>query len=272
MQTVNTIIKEIEAKMLSEKIDPSCDLTSDLKVGVDLGTSNIVIIVLDKNNKPLTGAIETAKVVKDGIVIDFVRAIEIVKRLKKKIESRLGRELTEAATAIPPGIAQGNVKVITNVVEAAGFIVTNVVNEPEAAAKALNIKNGAVIDIGGGTTGISVLKNGEVMYSVDEPTGGTHLTLVTAGSLQLDYEDAESYKHEPNNYRYVFPIVRPVIEKMAEITRKNITKEVEELYLVGGTCCLAGIEQVFEKYTRIKTTKPYNPLLVTPLGIAMSAG
>lgn len=41
---------------------------------------------------------------------------------------------------------------IVNVVELAGFIVTQVLDEPVAAASALNIKNGAVVDVGGGTT------------------------------------------------------------------------------------------------------------------------
>lgn len=270
-QSVNALIKELETKILTEEIDPACDLTSGLKIGIDLGTSNIVIVVLDKNDHPVTGAMESAKVVRDGIVVDFIGAVKIVSRLKAKLEQRLGIKLEKAATAIPPGILKGNIKVITNVVEAAGFMVTNVVEEPIAAARVLAITDGAVVDIGGGTTGISVLKNGEVLYSVDEPTGGTHLTLVLSGSMQVGYDEAEQIKHQPENYRLVFPIVRPVLEKMAEITKRNILKDVRQIYLVGGTSCLEGIEEVFQKYTSIYTTKPYNPLLVTPLGIAMYA-
>ncbi|MCM3691890.1 ethanolamine utilization protein EutJ [Neobacillus niacini] len=270
-QSVDGLIKDLETKILTEKIDPAFDLKAGLKVGVDLGTSNIVIVVLDKNDQPVTGAMESAKVVRDGIVVDFIGAVKIVSRLKLKLEQRLGIKLEEAATAIPPGILKGNIKVITNVVEAAGFRVTNVVEEPVAAARVLNITDGAVVDMGGGTTGISVLKNGEILYSVDEPTGGTHLTLVLSGSLQVDYDEAEKFKQQPENYRLVFPIVRPVIEKMAEITKRNIIKDVMQIYLVGGTACLDGIEEVFQKYTSIYTTKPYNPLLVTPLGIAMYA-
>jgi ethanolamine utilization protein EutJ len=272
MESANAIIKDMETKILSEEIDPNCDLTSGLKVGVDLGTSNIVIIVLDKNNNPITGAMESAKVVRDGIVVDFIGAVKIVSRLKAKIEQLLGIRLEQAATAIPPGIINGNIKVIKNVVEAAGFTVTNVVEEPVAAARVLGIQEGAVVDIGGGTTGISVLKDGEVLYSVDEPTGGTHLTLVVAGSMDVDYDEAEKFKLQPENYRYIFPVVRPVVEKMAEITKQNILRDVQHIYLVGGTSCLDGIEEVFQKYTAITTSKPYNPLLVTPIGIAMYAG
>lgn len=272
MDSVDSIIKEMEVKIFNGELDQSTNWRSGIKVGVDLGTSNVVITVLDKNDKPITGALESAKVVKDGIVVDFIGAVRIVSRLKAQIEQRLGITLEQAATAIPPGILPGNVKVITNVVEAAGFTVTRVVDEPVAAAKVLNIQEGAVVDIGGGTTGISVLKNGQVLYSVDEPTGGTHLTLVVAGSMDLDYDEAEKFKLQPENYRMTFPVIRPVIEKMADITKRAINShKVEQIYLVGGTSCIDGIEAVFQKYTAIQTTKPYNPLLVTPIGIAMYA-
>jgi ethanolamine utilization protein EutJ len=41
--------------------------------------------------------------------------------------------------------------------------------------------------------------------------------------------------------------------------------------LVGGICCLKNIEKVVEKYEWIKTIKPYNSLLVTSMGIAISS-
>lgn len=270
MDKVNALIKEMELCMEKERIEDEGSLC-ELKVGVDLGTSNIVVIVLDKNNKPITGAMESANVVKDGIVVDYIGAVKILRRLKDKIERKLGIELYETATAIPPGIMEGNVKVICNVVEGAGFKVTKVVDEPEAAAKVLNISRGAVVDIGGGTTGISVLENGEVKYSVDEATGGTHLTLVVSGNLNMSFEEAEVFKKDKKNENMTLSIVRPVIEKMAHITAINIPKNVSELYLVGGTSCLNGVEQVFEKYLSRKTIKPKNPLLVTPIGIAMFA-
>lgn len=243
-----------------------------LKVGVDLGTSNIVVTVLDEENNPVAGEMCKASVVKDGIVVEYLKAVNIVKELKEKLEKKLNRKLQYAATAIPPGISEGNIKVITNVVESSGFEVTNVVDEPTAAAKVLQIKNGAVVDIGGGTTGISILKDGNVIYSADEPTGGHHLSLVISGSLNIEYEDADEYKVQCSNYDTVFPLVRPVIEKMANIILCHIKGyDVKTIYLVGGTCCLQGIEKVVENYTGIETIKPYDPLLVTPMGISMSS-
>ncbi|MDQ9778243.1 ethanolamine utilization protein EutJ, partial [Acinetobacter baumannii] len=66
-----------------------------------------------------------------------------------ELEERLGTELINAATAIPPGILVKNAKGFVSVVEGAGFEVTNIVDEPTAAATVIGIKDGAVVDIGG---------------------------------------------------------------------------------------------------------------------------
>lgn len=135
-----------------------------------------------------------SNVVKDGVVVDYLTASRVVARLKQILEQKQGCTLERAAIAVPPGISEGNTKVIVNVVELAGFIVTQVLDEPVAAASALNIKNGAVVDVGGGTTGMSILKSGKVTFSADEPTGGRHMKLVIAGALGLPYAEAEEMK------------------------------------------------------------------------------
>lgn len=269
MIRANEYLARMEATRAVESFSPK-DLALPLKVGVDLGTSNIVVSVLDKNNEPVAYALRSARVVRDGIVVNFIEAAKILEELKKELETRLGLTLEEAATAVPPGIMPGNVKVISNVVMAAGFTVTKVIDEPEAAALMLGISQGAVVDIGGGTTGVSVIRDGVVAYSVDEPTGGAHMTLVVAGGAGLGFEEAESYKLSPENSQRVFTMIRPVIEKMAQITKENLRDKVDALYLAGGASGLQGIDGVFEAYTGIKSYKPDNPLLVTPIGIAMS--
>ena len=94
-----------------------------------------------------------------------------VEALKEELEEKLGTELLYAAAAIPPGVSEGSVKSIGYVLEGAGFEVTNIVDEPTAAAAVLKITDGAVVDVGGGTTGISILKDGKVIYTDDEATG-----------------------------------------------------------------------------------------------------
>ncbi|MFV0518181.1 MAG: ethanolamine utilization protein EutJ [Aminipila sp.] len=243
-----------------------------LKCGVDLGTANIVLSVVDEDNNPVAGAMYNSTVVKDGIVVDYVGAIRAVQILKKEIELMLNVTLESAATAIPPGIIKENVKAIANVVEAAGFEVTNVIDEPTAAATVIGLNDGAVVDVGGGTTGISILQNGEVIYTNDEPTGGTHMTLVLAGFNKSTIEEAEALKKDFSKEKDVFPIVKPVVEKMASIIKNYVNGfDVKQIYVVGGACCFNEFEKIFEKFIGISTVKPAEPLLVTPLGIAMNS-
>jgi ethanolamine utilization protein EutJ len=128
-----------------------------------------------------------------------------------------------------------------------------------------------VVDIGGGTTGISVLKDGKVVYIADEPTGGTHFSLVVSGAYKKSFAEAEVFKRDANNHKELLPVLKPVVEKVASIISQHIKGyDIKEISLVGGTCCLGGIESIIEKKTGIYTHKPYNPMFVTPLGIALS--
>ena len=46
--------------------------SGDLKVGVDLGTANIVLSVVDAENRPVAGISTPSRVVRDGIVVDYI--------------------------------------------------------------------------------------------------------------------------------------------------------------------------------------------------------
>ena len=237
--------------------------------GVDLGTACVVLAVLDEHLRPVAGTFRYADVVRDGMVVDYIGAIRIVREMKEELEEKLGSQLIYAAAAIPPGTDALDSGAIKNVVQGAGFEITALPDEPTAANAVLNIRNGAVVDIGGGTTGISVLKDGKVVYVADEPTGGTHFSLVIAGAYKMSFADAEIYKRDKKNHKELLPVLKPVIEKVSSIISRHIEgREVDGIYLVGGTCCLTGIEGIIEKKTGIPTYKPGNPIFVTPLGIA----
>ncbi|EJO5347078.1 ethanolamine utilization protein EutJ [Clostridium botulinum] len=239
--------------------------------GVDLGTACIVLAVLDENYNPVAGAYKYADVVRDGMVVDYIGAVRIVRELKEEIEEKLNTELIYAAAAIPPGTDALDSGAIKNVVQAAGFELTCLLDEPTAANSVLKIQNGAVVDIGGGTTGISILKDGKVVHVVDEPTGGTHFSLVISGAYEMSFKDADKFKRDNKNHKEILPVLRPVVEKVSSIINNHIKNhDVNEISLVGGTCCLTGIEEIIENQTKVYTHKPKNPMFVTPLGIALN--
>lgn len=250
--------------------NPIKNKSSIYYTGVDLGTACVVLAVLDEDYKPVAGAYRYADVVRDGMIVDYIGAIDIVRELKEEIEKKLDTELLYASVAIPPGTDELDGGAVKNVVQAAGFELTNILDEPSAANKILQIQDGAVVDIGGGTTGISILKNGEVIYVGDEATGGTHFSLVIAGAHGMNFKEAELYKKDSKNYDELLIILKPVIEKIASIINKHIEgQDIKKISLVGGTACLSGIEKIIENQTGISTHKPRNPMFVTPLGIAM---
>ena len=268
LDKVNKYIKDFEKTIKKPKTNFD---KSKFYVGVDLGTANIVITILDKDGKPVAGATQRSRVVRDGIVVDFMGAIGIVRKLKEDLEEKLGIEITEGYTAIPPGVEQGSVKAIVNVIESAGIDVLKVVDEPTAASYVLGITDGVVVDLGGGTTGISILEKGKVVFVADEPTGGTHMTLVLAGSYGVDFETAEDIKTDKKKEKEVFVQITPVLQKMASIVKKYIKDyKVKDVYLVGGACSFDGSEGVFEKELGLNIYKPYMPVYITPLGIALA--
>lgn len=266
MDKVNGLIRQAKKSI----IYPG-DFQGELYAGIDLGTAYMVLMVVDSRGKPVAGSYEFAQVVKDGIVVDFTGATQKLVKMKSQIEEKLGAELIKAAGAYPPETGKSTVKSHFYVCEGAGFEVINMVDEPTAANNVLGIKNGAVVDIGGGTTGIAIIQNGKVVYTADEPTGGTHFSLVIAGAKQISFEEAEDFKKKRETQREAIFMVKPVIQKVASIIKNHIRNfEVNEVYLVGGTCCLEGIEKIVEAELQIPTLKPQDPLFVTPLGIAMS--
>ena len=219
-----------------------------LKVGVDLGTANTVLAVVDTTNRPIAGISAPSHAIQDGVIVNYFESVQLVTKLKETLEERLGTELLYAAAAIPPGVSEGSVKSIGYVLEGAGFEVTNIVDEPTAASAVLKITDGAVVDVGGGTTGISILKDGKVIYTDDEATGGSHMTMTVAGHYRIPYEEAEVLKTQPEKEAEIFPVIKATVEKMALITEKFLKGyQVPAVYAVGGSSMFTEFTSVFEK-------------------------
>ncbi|PIE21784.1 MAG: ethanolamine utilization protein EutJ [Arachnia propionica] len=241
-----------------------------LRLGVDLGTSNIVLAVADASGHPVAGAWRQASVVRDGVVVDWAGAVQTVRELTAILADRLQVRFSEAAVTVPPGIGPETVKVFTNVLQACELDTAEVVDEPVAAARALTLTDGAIIDIGHGTTGVSLLRNGKAMISIDEPTGGHHMTLIISGALGLDYQEAEEYKCSVANRDQVAGLVHPTLEKMATIAQRALRhQEVPQVQLVGGASAVASARDVFSSVLGLPIQQPLEPLFPTPLGAAL---
>jgi len=243
----------------------------NLRVGVDLGTAYTVLIVLDELGNPLGGEYQFAQVARDGLVVDYWGAVNLLRSLKERMEERLGRRLTRAASGFPPGVPRAEVRATANVVEAAGMLCPNLVDEPSAANHVLGIRDGVIVDVGGGTTGVAIVEEGRVVYTADEATGGTHFSLVIAGATGLSFEQAEELKKDTREQARLFPLVRPVMEKVGTIIERHLHGfSPQSITLVGGTALFPGMAEVIKEVTGIPTQVPDRPMFITPLGIALA--
>ena len=147
---------------------------------------------------------------------------------------------------------------------------SHVLDEPTAVADLLQLDNAGVVDIGGGTTGIAIVKQGRVTYSADEATGGHHISLTLAGNRGIGLEEAEQYKRR--HAGEIWPVVKPVYEKMAEIVARHIDgQEIADLWLAGGSCMQPGVDALFRKrFPELQVHLPQHSLFMTPLAIANS--
>lgn len=241
------------------------------QVGVDLGTATMVLLVLDGNGRPRAGRLEPAQVVRDGLVVDFIGAVDRLRLMKAEVESELGTALSSAAAGYPPGVPSPERQAIANVLHSAELDCRLLIDEPTAANHVLGLQDGAVVDVGGGTTGIAVLQEGRVVYSADEATGGTHFNLVIAGALDIDYERAEQLKETPGEQSRLVGVVRPVMEKVGTIIARHIDGwSVPKITLVGGACQFPEMDTTIAEITGRPTERAPNPQLVTPMGLALA--
>ncbi len=243
-----------------------------LYAGVDLGTYKAIVIVVDERGVPRAASMRRAQVVRSGLIVDYAGAQNMVAEMLKEVRDASPLPIEKGATSYPPQTENANINVTRYILEGAGLNVLNVLDEPTAANCVLKLENGAIVDVGGGTTGVAVIEKGRVVYTNDEATGGVHLSLVVAGNLKISYEEAEEVKMDRRRNREILPMVHPVIEKIASIVASYLQPfgDLDSVCFVGGTCELDGFMEVAQQSLKLETFRPKFPGYITPMGIALS--
>lgn len=269
------VIKFLSALEGSLKQEQPLNNFKKIFLGFDLGTTNLVLVALNEDGKPVSAVMEASgSSVRDGVVVDYMGAIHGMQKCLDRLHKRLGDFEAIGAAAYPPGISLKTAKVCSNVVESLGYDCGGLYEEPVAAAESLAFKDAAIVDIGGGTTGISVLQDGQSVYTADEPTGGTHMTLVLSGNMGISFEEAEQVKRDPSRKKMLVPILKPVLEKMGSIIKNHL--EISGYFgkvpiiVCGGGAVLPTAEEILTNAVGAPVVLAPSPLLVTPAGIALS--
>lgn len=174
------------------------------------------------------------------------------------------------ATFLPDEVVDGLYKAV----EAAGLEVANLTLEPIAAMTAAipvmyRMLNIALVDVGAGTSDISITKEGSIVAYGMIPKAGDELTEAIAKAYLLDFNEAEHVKQEASKKATVkfndimgiaqkaepqdiLKIVEPVVNEIAKdvsdkIKELNADKPVSAVFVVGGGGKVPGFTEALAK-------------------------
>ena len=249
---------------------PPETLEGEVRAGIDLGTSTVVLTVVDSDGLPAYVASTPCEALRDGVVLDFHGAVEAVTSLVETAADRTGHRISAAAAGYPPGIGPAESRACRFVLERAGLDCTALVDEVSAANSVLEIGDGVLVDVGAGSTGVGILRDGELEAVGDVPGGGHHLSLILAGALGTTIEEAEALKRDEGED--FLAILRPGFERVAfSIERLTRGHGSLPLHLAGGGLMTRGAGGVIAQYLERPVVEYPHALHITPLGLAWSS-
>lgn len=236
-------------------------------IGIDLGTATCVIVAVDRGGMPVWVDSHPTGAIRDGVVVDFFAARDAVAALRASAEAALGVEITRAGTAYPPGVPESDASACRFVLESAGIEEVVLMDEVTAAQAALHVTDGVLVDVGGGSTGVGILRGGELVAVADRAGGGHHLDLILAGALGIDIPDAERLKRE-DSAAYV-GVLKPGLQRIAASIREMSLGAADlDVHLAGGAVMIAGAADIIgAELGRAVHSYPHS-LFITPVGIA----
>lgn len=190
------------------------------KIGIDLGTTNILVFMPGKGvviNEPSVVAISAVdkkviavgieakemlgrtpdtiiaqKPLKDGVIADYKTTEAMLRYFINKALGGIRLFRPEVMVAVPAGITSTERKAVIDATIAAGAKAAYIIKEPVVAAIGANIPIGSasghmIVDIGGGTSEIAVISLGGIVASTSVRIGGNKLDLAIAEFIRRKY-------------------------------------------------------------------------------------
>jgi rod shape-determining protein MreB len=178
------------------------------KIGIDLGTTNILVYLPKKGvviNEPSVVAISTtdkkiiavgiearemlgktpdtiiaSRPLKDGVIADYKTTEAMLRYFINKSLGSFRILRPEVMVAVPAGITSTERRAVIDATMAAGAKAAYIIKEPIVAAIGANIPIGSpsgnmIIDVGGGTSEVAIISLGGIVASASVRIGGNKL-------------------------------------------------------------------------------------------------
>jgi rod shape-determining protein MreB len=188
-----------------------------MKIGIDLGTANVLVYVKDRGivlQEPSVvavsddnhivavgeearemigrtpGNITAIRPMKDGVIADYV----ITEAMLRYFIKKAGRSWTrpDVMISVPSGVTSVEKRAVRDAALKAGAREAYLIEEPLAAAIGANVpisgpSGNMIIDIGGGTTEIAVIALGGIVVSASLRVGGNRFDEAIANYIRKKY-------------------------------------------------------------------------------------
>ncbi|MEI6288094.1 MAG: rod shape-determining protein [bacterium] len=190
------------------------------KIGIDLGTTNVLVYVPKKGiviNEPSVVAISSVdkkiiavgseakemlgrtpdtiiaqKPLKEGVIADYKTTEAMLRYFINKALGGVRLFRPEVMVAVPAGITSTERRAVVDATITAGAKAAYIIKEPIVAAIGANIPIGSasghmIIDIGGGTSEIAVISLGGMVCSTSVRIGGTKFDSAISEFIRRKY-------------------------------------------------------------------------------------
>jgi type IV pilus assembly protein PilM len=166
------------------------------------------------------------------------------------------------------------------VAQLAGLELYAVEAEPLALARALasgNKKSICIVDIGVQSTTINIIDRGNIKKSYSFDFAGSQLTYAVSSALGLGNIEAEELKNrqglissQQGLAKTLYILIDPLLVEVKKILQDfyiQEKKEIEEIYLTGGTSALPGLREYFQEIIKKRVEIPncFSELLYPPI-------
>lgn len=151
---------------------------------------------------------------------------------------------------------------------ALGLVVAQLSNQ----GKDMNI---AVVDVGGNTMNVTVLRNDQAVYSREQAFGGNQLTQDIVSRYGMTADEAENAKRSgglPDDYEA--EVMRPFMDNLSMEVQRALQffftstqfNTIDQILLTGGSAVIPGMDEAVQQRTQVPTmvANPFSTMQTSP--------
>ncbi|MHC1566404.1 MAG: molecular chaperone DnaK [Candidatus Syntropharchaeia archaeon] len=189
----------------------------------------------------------------------------ILRKIKKDAESFLGEKVRDAVITVPAYFNDNQRKATKDAGRIAGLNVIRIINEPTAAALAYGlgrdeVEKVAVLDMGGGTFDVTLMKINRGNFEVIATSGDTHLGGTDMDNAIIDYILEDFRKKEGIDLRGD-PVAMQRIRDAAEKAKIELSTATSTTISLPFIADIEGPKHIEMTLTRKKLEKLIEPVL-----------